>query len=95
MTKAIVKRGFRGVPDGDIKPRTFNPGDEVSGNLADVAMREGWAIPDEPLPVKEKKTVSVEIPGRSSQPDPVSTKRKRKKYTPRASKRASSTTDGG
>ncbi len=50
-----VVRAFDGAPDGEIYPRHFNPGDTVSGNLAVVALREGWAItsPAGPVTVPE------------------------------------------
>lgn len=41
--KATVTVAFDGVPDGAIYPRTFAPGDTVEGDLARVAVREGWA----------------------------------------------------
>ena len=34
---------FHGVPDGMVYPRAFAEGDEVTGELAAVAIREGWA----------------------------------------------------
>lgn len=43
MTKVIVTRSFNGAPDGQIYPRAFKEGDEVSGDLARVALAEGWA----------------------------------------------------
>jgi hypothetical protein len=44
MVKVIKE--FPGVPDGQTRCRTFKPGDEVTGNLAAVAVKEGWAKPD-------------------------------------------------
>lgn len=43
--KAVVKTAFDGVPDGQVWPKSFAPGDEVEGNLAEVAIAEGWAKP--------------------------------------------------
>lgn len=40
---ATVTVAFQGVPDGECYPREFAPGDEVMGDLAVVAVREGWA----------------------------------------------------
>lgn len=40
---ATVTKAFKGVPDGDVLPVDFVPGDEVTGDLAAVAVREGWA----------------------------------------------------
>jgi hypothetical protein len=40
---ARVIKQFDGVEDGKVIPRTFMPGDEVTGDLAVVALNEGWA----------------------------------------------------
>lgn len=40
---AVVVKPFAGVPDGLIYPRDFVEGDTVEGDLAVVALREGWA----------------------------------------------------
>lgn len=40
---AKVIKQFDGVPDGQVQPRTFMPGDDVHGDLARVAVGEGWA----------------------------------------------------
>lgn len=39
----VVVKPFAGVPDGLIYPRDFVEGDTVEGDLAVVALREGWA----------------------------------------------------
>ncbi|MBD9635961.1 hypothetical protein IB277_06590 [Ensifer sp. ENS07] len=44
---AKVKTPFRGVPDGLIHPRDFAAGDIVEGDLAAVAVAEGWAATEE------------------------------------------------
>ncbi len=49
---AKVIQAFLGVPDGEIMPKEFNPGDEVAGDLASVALREGWAEDGESKSVK-------------------------------------------
>lgn len=41
--KAIVTKEFAGVKDGEIYPRTWKAGDEIEGDLARVAIAEGWA----------------------------------------------------
>ena len=41
--KAIVKKPFAGKPDESAETRQFAVGDDVTGDLAEVAMREGWA----------------------------------------------------
>lgn len=43
-TIAKVTAPFSGCKDGDLHPTRFAPGDEVTGELADVAVREGWAV---------------------------------------------------
>jgi hypothetical protein len=40
---AKVTKQFFGVPDGEVYPRGFVDGDEVVGDLAKVAIEEGWA----------------------------------------------------
>lgn len=40
---AKVVKPFKGVPDGESLVRDFAEGDEVTGDLAIVAIREGWA----------------------------------------------------
>ncbi|PLX36948.1 MAG: hypothetical protein C0605_07705, partial [Hyphomicrobiales bacterium] len=51
----IVKKPFRGVPDGECHPRLFNKGDELTGDLADVAVKNGWAEKGEGKAEKEAK----------------------------------------
>ena len=41
--KAKVIKPFPGCPDGSTRTRTFEKGDEVTGSLAEVAVKEGWA----------------------------------------------------
>lgn len=40
---AVVVKPFAGVPDGLVYPREFAEGDVVLGELAEIALREGWA----------------------------------------------------
>lgn len=40
---ARVIKEFWGCADGEPQPRLFKVGDTVAGNLAAVALREGWA----------------------------------------------------
>lgn len=47
VTAATVLVEFDGVPDGLVYPRTFAIGERVEGDLAAVAVREGWAEPVE------------------------------------------------
>ena len=44
---AKVKTAFHGVPDGEVMPKEFKPGDEVTGDLAAVAVAQGWASDDD------------------------------------------------
>ena len=41
--KATVTKAFSGAKDGEHHPTQFRPGDVVEGDLAEVAMKEGWA----------------------------------------------------
>ncbi len=50
---ATVTRAFFGVPDGLVYPREFAPGDAVLGDLAEIAVREGWATREPPKSVKK------------------------------------------
>lgn len=43
--KAEVVVAFDGAPDGAVYPRTHAPGEIIEGDLAAVAVREGWAKP--------------------------------------------------
>ena len=45
--KAVVTTPFDGAIDGTIYPKHFVPGDVVEGDLARVALEQGWAIADE------------------------------------------------
>jgi hypothetical protein len=47
---AKVVKAFDGVADAQIHPKRFNVGDEVTGALADVAVREGWAKEEKAKP---------------------------------------------
>lgn len=51
MAKVIA--AFAGVPDGEVYPKEFAPGDEIHGDLAAVAVREGWAEETEAETVPE------------------------------------------
>lgn len=41
-----VTKSFPGVPDGEIYPKTFDVGDELTGNLARLAVIAGNAVDD-------------------------------------------------
>ena len=51
---AKVVKQFPGVPDGEVYPRLFVPGDTVTGELATVALREGWAEDESAESMAEK-----------------------------------------
>jgi hypothetical protein len=39
----VVVAKFLGVVDGAVYPQEFDVGAEIHGDLAEVALREGWA----------------------------------------------------
>ena len=41
--RAVVVEPFPGLPDGESVVKNFKEGDLVVGDLAEVAVREGWA----------------------------------------------------
>lgn len=41
--KATVTRAFKGAHDGQIKPVQIAVGDVIEGELADLAVSQGWA----------------------------------------------------
>jgi hypothetical protein len=51
---ATVTVPFMGAPDGEFYGRQFAAGDQVHGELAAVAVREGWAeMPGQPKAKKK------------------------------------------
>ncbi len=52
---AKVTTEFMGAKDGEVYPTQFKPGDIVEGDLAAVAVREGWAEED---PGQEEKKLN-------------------------------------
>lgn len=51
---ATVTVPFVGAPDGEVYGREFAVNDEVRGELATVAVREGWAeMPGQPKAKKK------------------------------------------
>jgi hypothetical protein len=68
MAKVTV--AFSGVPDGEIYPKDFAPGDEVHGDLAAVAVREGWAEDSESTKEAEaRKPTEAEAKARKAAPE--------------------------
>ena len=51
---ATVIQEFKGVADGEHRTRTFRNGDTVTGDLARVAVAEGWARDDAKKPIRKK-----------------------------------------
>ena len=62
--KAQVIKTFMGVPDGALHPRRFEPGDSVEGDLARVAMAEGWAEVADAPPVFDREPARRRPTGR-------------------------------
>ena len=59
--KARVTKSFVGAPDGALYPRPFELSELVEGDLARVAMAEGWAealdeAPSEPELPRRRST---------------------------------------
>jgi hypothetical protein len=52
---AKVTRAFTGVPDGQIYPVEFAVGDTVEGDLALIAIIEGWATDEKSSKPAENK----------------------------------------
>jgi hypothetical protein len=53
--KARVVKAFVGAPDGAIHPRQFEVSECVEGDLARVAIAEGWAETLEAAPAQERE----------------------------------------
>lgn len=72
MGSAVVIKPFRGVPDGEVYPKQFVAGDVVVGDLASVALEEGWAEPEggvSRVVVREIKHVDPPAPSATPAPD--------------------------
>lgn len=59
--EARVTRAFMGRPDAEIATRTIAAGEIIKGDLAAVAVREGWA---EDLAVSEKPATAKRKSGK-------------------------------
>lgn len=79
--KAIVRIPFRGVPDDEHHGRDFDVGDTVAGDLARVAVEQGWAIPEgnhAPVAPKEHQALGgAPEPFRETPATPVRRRRER------------------
>lgn len=56
--RAIVKTSFDGRPDDEALSRTIAVGETITGDLAAVAAREGWADEEVLAPAKEEQPPS-------------------------------------
>jgi hypothetical protein len=52
---AKVIKAFHGAKDGEVYPQDIQEGEEITGDLARVAIEEGWAEPGEGEAPAEKK----------------------------------------
>jgi len=84
MTQATVKTAFKGVPDGKQHGVVYVKGDTVTGNLAAVAITQGWADPVDGAEPKKKEVAAK--PGRVLQPGRVSRRNKSTRLKRPASK---------
>lgn len=58
--RVVATAEFLGVPDGEVYGRAIRPGEELLGNLAQVALRDGLA---EEVKVKPPKPKPAEAKG--------------------------------
>lgn len=88
MVNAKVTERFRGVPDGQTKVQWIDPGSILSGELARVAIQEGWAErietgkPDRVKAEPEKPVGNAQTSGaasRQGQASPKNRSRRSKK----------------
>ena len=89
--KAIVTKAFRGVKDGEHASINFNPGDEITGELARAMVQAGYARKDMPAapknaaleaaPANRFRAAGVE--GQDGGSDSVGAKPKGKRGRPR------------
>jgi hypothetical protein len=70
---ARVRSPFAGVPDGLVMPKNFAEGEEVRGDLARVAVAQGWA---EPVSGFAAKLKPAETPPRPPEPVALDTLKK-------------------
>jgi hypothetical protein len=84
--KAIVQVPFRGVPDGEHHVRELQPEEVIEGDLARVAIEEGWAIPEgtrSPLDKRETQALGG-APSPFRETVPLSVRRRRERPKPHA-----------
>jgi hypothetical protein len=71
---ARVKTKFDGCRDGNPLVETFKPGDQIEGDLAEVAVREKWASevrPKSKSKKAEKPAVDLPVDPGGSEPELV------------------------
>ena len=78
--QAKVTKPFKGAPDGTAQSVQFNPGDVIEGDLARVAVENGWAR------TKPKKKDTAR-PTSASLAGPASKKKTAKKSKKKTSRR--------
>jgi hypothetical protein len=69
MYQAKMIKTIRAVPDGEVYPREYKPGDIIQGDIALVAVEHGWAVPHYQAP--NNKAMEVPARGGASGPFPV------------------------
>jgi hypothetical protein len=67
MSKAVVTKPFPGRADDEFKVRQFQEGEEISGELAAVAVKNGWAKPVGAAPKASKGSEKGEEKGKAAE----------------------------
>ena len=63
MYQAKMIKTIRAVPDGEVYPREYKPGETITGEIARVAVDHGWAV-------VETKAMETPARGGASSPFP-------------------------
>jgi hypothetical protein len=69
MYQAKMIKTIKAVPDGEVYPREYKPGDIIEGDIALVAVEHGWAVPQHQAP--NNKAMEVPARGGASSPFPA------------------------
>jgi hypothetical protein len=64
MYQAKMIKTIKAVPDGEVYPREYKPGEIITGEIARVAVDHGWAI-------VETKAMDTPARGGASSPFPA------------------------
>lgn len=59
--KAKVIKAFPGRPDNEISTREIKEGEIIDGDLADVAVSEGWAEEEKPADKKDVEATEDDV----------------------------------